>query len=173
MIAPAMPIDVRIDRRKKIVFATPRGLLTHEEMVAYQRDVWTRPEVAGYGELIDMTVVDRLDLRSPEQIFELAALSAQLDQDQPPSRMAIVATDRLHLALGKMYRASREANPSHRREIEIFPTQEAARDWLRARPPAPEAPGRVPDPKPARRPRLRKGGRTDSPAALKGRRRRP
>ncbi|HXX93221.1 MAG TPA: hypothetical protein VEN81_06275 [Planctomycetota bacterium] len=170
-----MPIDFRIDRRRKLVLAIPRGLLTHEEMVAYQKEVWTRPEVAGFDELIDMTFVDRLDLRSPDQIFELAALSAKLDLGQPPSRMAIVATDRLHVALGRMYRASREASPSHQREIEIFPTIEAARDWLRARPrsPAEKTPLRAAGPRASRRPGAPKGGRPASAGPLKGRRTRP
>ena len=133
-----MPIDHHVDRAKKAVVATPRGTLTHEEMVAYQRAVWSRRSLAGYDELIDMSGVDRLDLRSPGQVFELAALSATMDAGKPRSRLAIVASDKLHAALGRMYRASRTQEPSNRREIEIFPTVEAAWKWLRAgkRPPA-------------------------------------
>jgi hypothetical protein len=126
-----MPIDYRIDRRKKIVTVTPRGTLTHEEMVAYQTKVWSRSDVGGYAELIDMSVVDKLDLRSPDQIFELAALGAKMDAGNPLSRMAIVATDKLHAALGRMYRASRTEHPSNQREIEVFGTLEDALKWLR------------------------------------------
>jgi hypothetical protein len=128
-----MPIDFRIDRRRRLVLVTPRGLLTHGEMVAYQEEVWTRPDLSGYDELIDMTEVDRLDLRSPTQIFELAAQSAGMDAGKPRSRMAIVASDRMHAALGNMYRASRSENPSNRREIEVFPNLQDALCWLRPR----------------------------------------
>ena len=130
-----MPIDYRIDRRKRTVFVTPRGLLTHAGMVAYQEEVWTRSDVSGYDELIDMSVVDRLDLRSPDQILELAARSAGMDAGKPRSKMAIVATDKLHAALGRMYGASRKESPSNRREIEVFQSLDAALAWLRPRKP--------------------------------------
>jgi hypothetical protein len=134
-----MPIDYRIDRRRKTVVVTPRGRLTHGEMMAYQKEVWTRPELRAFNELVDMSVVDRLDLRSPNEIFKLAALAAGMDEGKPQTRMAIVASDRLHAALGQMYRASRTGHPSNRREIEVFPNLEEALDWLRPKKQPPEA----------------------------------
>jgi hypothetical protein len=152
-----MPIDYRIDRRRMLVLVTPRGLLTHGEMVAYQGEVWTRPELSGFDELIDMSNVDRLDLRSPDQIFELAALSAGMDSGKPRSKMAIVASDRLHAALGALYRASRAESPSNRRDIEVFPDLEAALDWLR----------------PQKRPSRQGEGRGPAGRKVTGRRTRP
>ena len=129
-----MPIDKRIDRRRKIVFVTPRGLLTEEDMVAYQTEYGTREDLEGFDELFDMTVVDRLDLRSPQQIINVARLSAGHAAGKPPTRMAIVATDKFHAALGQMYRGFRNEDPSSSREIEIFPSVEDALGWLRKKP---------------------------------------
>jgi len=50
-----MPLAHRIDHRPRLVIARASGTLTDEEVFAYQKDVWSRPDVAGYDELVDMT----------------------------------------------------------------------------------------------------------------------
>jgi hypothetical protein len=125
-----MPIDVKIDPELRLVVATPQGMLTHEEMVSYQRQVWSDPEMAGYQELVDMSQVDRLAFESPARVKELAALSAGMDDPKASTRMAIVASDDLYFALGRMYQAYRELNPSSTRKVEVFRNREAALRWL-------------------------------------------
>lgn len=126
-----MPIDARLDSGKRIVFATPRGKLTHEDMVSYQKRVWSRPGVTGYDELIDMTEVDTLEFEAPAKVREVADLSASTDGKRSRSRIAIVARDKLHVALGRMYREYRNSRPGARAEVRIFPGVEDALRWLR------------------------------------------
>jgi hypothetical protein len=126
-----MPIDVRIDPKLRIVFATPRGTMTHEDMVDYQQRVWSRRAMTGYDELIDMTEVDRVAFESPMKVMEIAELSADSDVKRSRAKIAIVAQNKLHIALGRMYQAYRGLSPGARATIQIFPTLEQAMGWLR------------------------------------------
>lgn len=111
--------------------ATPRGTLTHGDMMAYQKTVWSRPSVRGFDELIDMSEVAGLDFESPQDVLELAALSATMDDSKKRTRLAIVAADKLHHALARMYRAYRDQSPRTSREVEIFGSLDEALKWLR------------------------------------------
>jgi hypothetical protein len=55
-----MPLAHRIDHRLRLVLAWASGTLTDEEVFAYQKEVWSRPDVAGYDELVDMTAGQRV-----------------------------------------------------------------------------------------------------------------
>jgi hypothetical protein len=43
-----MPLAHRCDHRLRLVLAWASGTLTDEEVFAYQKEVWSRPDVAGY-----------------------------------------------------------------------------------------------------------------------------
>ena len=57
-----MPIEHEINHEHRLVVAKGRGILTNRDVLEYQHGVWSRPELAGYNELIDMTGVERIDL---------------------------------------------------------------------------------------------------------------
>lgn len=135
-----MPIDVRIDRRRKIVRATPRGTLTLQDMTFYQKSIWSNPDVRRFGELIDMTEVADIAYETPFDVLKVADLSAEMDDPKHVGKTAIVASDKLHLALARMYQAYRDQNPRSRRKIEMFRTLDEALEWLR---PAPRKSPRV------------------------------
>ena len=130
-----MPIDYRIDAKSRIVFAMPRGTMTHADMVAYQNEVWSKRSVTGYDELIDMNGVDRVAFESPMKVMEIAELSAESDPKRSRSKIAIVAQNKLHIALGRMYQAYRSLSPQSKAAIRIFPAVEKAMRWLRPRRP--------------------------------------
>ena len=96
-----MPIDFAIDHERRLVTAKARGTLTHEDILGYQKDVWSRPEVNGYDELVDMSQVAKIDLQSIERVREVAKLSAGMDTSSSASRFAIVATTEEALAFLK------------------------------------------------------------------------
>ena len=52
-----MPIRYRINRRRKLMVAGPFGTLTGKDLFAYQREVWSRADVAGFSEIVDLTRV--------------------------------------------------------------------------------------------------------------------
>ena len=86
-----MPIDYVIDHDRRLVLARGHGTLTHEDVFGYQREVWSRPEVNGYNELVDMSQVVHIALQSVEGVRELANLSAGMDARSSASKFAIVA----------------------------------------------------------------------------------
>jgi hypothetical protein len=119
-----------IDHTHRIVRVKAEALLTAEEMFAYQREVWSRLDVAGYDELIDVSGVERIVGPSPTRIAELADLSARMDSQASPSRLAIVVPDDFAFGLGRMYQAYRATNPSSRKEVAVFRSPVEAVRWL-------------------------------------------
>jgi hypothetical protein len=74
-----MPIEYRIDHGRRLVLTKGRGTLTDADVFGYQRDVWSRPDVAGYSELMDMGEVMHIAVPSHDRVRELAKLSAGMD----------------------------------------------------------------------------------------------
>jgi hypothetical protein len=72
----AIPIEYRIDHERQLVLARGCGTLTDEDVFGYQREVWSRADVVGYKELIDMSDVDHIALPSANRVRDLAQLSA-------------------------------------------------------------------------------------------------
>ena len=67
-----MPIKYQIDREKRLVVATPEGLLSDADMFEYQRTVWSQAELKGYNELFDVTGVTQLESVTEERVADLA-----------------------------------------------------------------------------------------------------
>jgi hypothetical protein len=67
-----MPLAHRIDPRLRLVLVWASGTLTDEEVFGCQKDVRSRPDVAGYDVLVDMTAVA---LPSIGRVLHLAAIS--------------------------------------------------------------------------------------------------
>jgi hypothetical protein len=124
-----MPIDFRIDHPRRLVVARGRGVVTFQELVEYQSAVWTRPEVAGYDELVDMTAAEDFAQPSTEKIRELAALSAVMDGTRP-TKFAIVAPRNLAYGLGRMYQTYRSLEGHGTKEVTVFRTMGEALTFL-------------------------------------------
>ena len=124
-----MPIEYQIDHSHRVVFAKGVGALTSDELFAYQRDVWSRPDVAGFNELADMSEVQDIVQPTSERIRKLANLSASMDISTP-SKFAIVAPQALPFGLGRMYEMYREMNEHSTKEVRVFRTREEALEWL-------------------------------------------
>ena len=126
-----MPIDYQIDVARRRVVATAHGTLTDSDVFDYQRAVWSRPEVAGFDEVVDMRAVKIVELPRPggERLRELAGTSASMDA-ATSSRFAIVAPDDLAFGLGRMYAAYRGVDPRSTKEVHVFRTMEEAVAWL-------------------------------------------
>ena len=115
-----MPIEYRIDHDRKLVVAKGRGTVTDPDVFGYQRDVWSRNDVAGYDELIDMSEVEHIAVPSVNRVCELASLSATMDAVSPASKLAIIAPENLAFGLGRMYATYRELDPRSRKRVEVF-----------------------------------------------------
>jgi hypothetical protein len=125
-----MPIEHRIDHSRRIVVTRVTGTLTDDEVFAYQREVWSELQVAGYDELIDMTDVEHVALPSPDRIALLASVSAEMDARTPTSRLAIIAPRDFEFGLGRMYAAHREMDRRSTKRVSVFRTRSEALAWL-------------------------------------------
>jgi hypothetical protein len=115
-----MPIDHHIDHVRRLILAWGQGILTDEDVFGYQHEVWSRPEVAGYDELVDMSAVEQIALPSVGRVRTLARLSASMDPSSPSSKLAIVAPDDLAFGLGRMSEAYREGNAQSTKRVGVF-----------------------------------------------------
>lgn len=125
-----MAIDYRIDETSRIVFAVPRGTFTPEDLEAYQKGVWSRPELKAYHELVDMRQVERVEYGSAWKVREMAGLAASMDDSGAPTRLAIVAESDPHFGLARMYQTFREVHPKSTREVRVFRSYDEALRWV-------------------------------------------
>jgi len=125
-----MPIEYQILPRTRLVKARGYGVFTYDDVFGYQREVWSRPDVAGFDELIDMTAVERIELPSADGVRQLAALSASMDDPGTASKFAIVAPQDIAYGLGRMYEAHRALNVKSSKQVGVFRTMPEALAWL-------------------------------------------
>ena len=125
-----MPIAHRIYHEHRLVIAAAYGVLTDEDVFGFQNDVWSRPDVAGYNELGDMTYIEDIDIPSIHRVQDLAMTAAEMDPTDTTSRFAIVAPEDLGFGLGRMFQAYREMAKESRKEVGVFRTLEEAFAWL-------------------------------------------
>jgi hypothetical protein len=125
-----MPLEYEIDADARMVVTRGFGAVTAEDLFRYQREVWSRPEIAGFDELVDMTSVEQIVDPTPEGVRELADLSASMDVQSSPSRFAIVAPDILSYGLGRMYEVYRGMNEHSTKSVAVFRQRDEALRWL-------------------------------------------
>jgi hypothetical protein len=125
-----LPIEFSIDHERRLVLAKGRGTFTDEDVFSYQREVWSRPEVSGYNELIDMSEVKQIALPSIERVRDLAKLSASMDAEKTASEFAIMAPSDLAFGLGRMYEMYRDLQERSTKQVAVFRTLKEALEFL-------------------------------------------
>lgn len=128
-----MPIEYQIDHDRKLVLAKGRGIMTDQDFFGYQREVWSRDDVAGYDELVDMSEVEHIDLQSSDRVCQLASLSADMDAASPASKLAIIAPQDIAFGLGRMYATYRELDTRSRKRVAVFRSREEAFAFLESK----------------------------------------
>lgn len=143
-----MPIKFHIDRDRRIVFGRLVGKVTVPEMFEYSHDVWARPEVVGFDEVIDTNGTNEIEVATPTVLRSLAAKSVALSAAVPRGRLAIVAKQQVQFGLSRMYEAYRELEPGRTQEVGVFRTLAEASAFLGIDVTA-SAPPEEPPPEPA------------------------
>jgi hypothetical protein len=116
-----MPIDYQIDHSHRLVIARGRGVFSDADVFEYQRTVWSRPDVAGYDELVDLSAVEQIALPSSDRVRDLAWFSATMDTPRE-SKFAIVAPSDYAFGLGRMLEAYRRSEPHSTKKVGVFRT---------------------------------------------------
>lgn len=125
-----MGITYTIDHDQRLVFARGEATMTSEDIFRYQNEVWSRPEVRGYNEIIDMNGVTQIVQPSPEGMRSLAQLSASMDAGTAGAKFAIVAPKDLAFGLGRMYETFRAMTPQSTKQVQVFRSLTEALLWL-------------------------------------------
>jgi hypothetical protein len=125
-----MPIEFSIDHEKRLVRAKGSGTLTDEDVFSYQREVWSRAEVAGYNELMNMSDVKQIALPSMDRVRDLAKLSASMDIAKSESKFAVVLAADLAFGLGRMYEMYRDLQAQSTKQVGVFRTLGEALEFL-------------------------------------------
>ena len=125
-----MPIEFTIDHARRLVTATARGMLTGQDVFGYQRTVWSRADVQGYNELLDVRVVEGIDIASVDNMRALAQLSASMDIPATSSKFAIVATSDEAFGLSRMYETYRHLEDKSTKQVAVFRTLTEAYAYL-------------------------------------------
>jgi hypothetical protein len=115
-----MPIEYSIDHARRLILAKGHGTFTDADIFGYQREVWSRPDVNGYDELIDMSEVKYIALESTGRMRQLAELSAKTDSRSRAAKFAIVAPDDIAFGLGRMYEAYRSVDVRSTKQVSVF-----------------------------------------------------
>ncbi len=110
--------------------ASGHGTFSDADMYSYQLDVWSRPDVAGYNELMDMTDVKHIALPSVGRMRQIAELAAKMDVLTTKSKFAIVAPDDLAFGLARMFASFRGSDERSTKEVGVFRSQAEAFEFL-------------------------------------------
>ena len=125
-----MPIEYRINHARRLVVARGSGTLNDEDVFGYQHEVWSRPDVEGYDELVDMTDVEHIALPYADRVQDLARLSASMDTRYRASHLAVIAPSDTAFGIGRMYQTYRELDPHSTKQVGVFRTREEALAFL-------------------------------------------
>jgi hypothetical protein len=128
-----MSLEYQVDHDRRLVLCEAHGTLTAEDIFRYQQEVWSRTDVVGYDELVDMSDVDPSIVTSPAAMRELAQLAAGMDPLTGQSRFAIVAPQPALFGLGRMYGTYREMNDRSTKQVGVFRDRAEAAEWLARR----------------------------------------
>jgi len=127
-----LPITFEVDSARKTVFAQATGVLTKEDIFAYQNALQTSTELMYFNECVDLSAAADVTDATDENMMELAGLAVQLDDPAQPTRLAIVVNSDLHYGLARMYEAYRSMQPKSVRQVSVFRSREEALRWLEA-----------------------------------------
>ena len=126
-----MPIDYRIDQDQNRVYASAHGTMTTEQLFDYQKKVWSKKEVAGMDELVDLTNVEGMAVGAAG-MQSFVDLASSLALSIPPGRLAIVASGDFEYGLSRTYKEHREKRGAGAREVGVFQTLEDAEAFLKS-----------------------------------------
>ena len=125
-----MPVEYHIDHDQRMVQVRAYGIVTVQDFITYQREVWSRKDVVGYNELIDASQLQKALDFNGVHLQEVAVLASSMDLTKEITRLAIVATDNFAYGLGRMYETYRGLQKGNTKQVAVFRSVEDALKWI-------------------------------------------
>jgi hypothetical protein len=119
-----MPVFYKIDKERKLVLSTGRGVFNKHEALTHQERLLADPDFdPSYSQLLDFTHVTQVDLTAADvQQWALRNIFS------PHSRRAFLVSNDVAFGFGRMFEILREA--AGERGIRIFRDLGEALDWV-------------------------------------------
>lgn len=125
-----MPLHTWIDPRRRLVAAHGTGFVADTDVFLYQTTIWTRPDVAGFDEVVDMGDVADIRVDSPTRTEDLARVASAMDSWYAGARLAVVAATEPVFALAQQYAQLRQQHGKGQKRVGVFRTRGEAEEWL-------------------------------------------
>ena len=123
-----MPLEVRIDPERELIYAGGKGLVTDQDLLGYIREYLLEEALSGYDEFFDFSEADLLDL-TYTGLAEVASAAAATDSETKPTKIAVLVSEASGMGLSRMYQVLRE-DKGGSRKIRLFWDREECLDWL-------------------------------------------
>ncbi len=123
-----MPLEVRIDPERELIYAGGKGLVTDQDLLGYIREYLLEEDLSGYDEFFDFSEADLLDL-TYTGLTEVASAAAATDSETKPTKIAVLVSEASGMGLSRMYQVLRE-DKGGSRKIRLFWDREECLDWL-------------------------------------------
>lgn len=125
-----MAIEYCIDDERQLLLMKGLGTLTTEDIQAYQREVLSRSDLAGYSELLDLREVRNIVLTTIGKIQLFMQASKGMNSASGDTRLAIVASPDESFGLGRIYEIYRKLRGKSTEESGAFRSMEDALAFL-------------------------------------------
>lgn len=129
-----MPVSYTVDSKLRRIVARAAGAVGEQDLIAYQKEIGSRPDLVGYDEILDATQTDSLLDINFSGLKRVADLAASMDAAGKPPRLAIVANRDMIYGLGRMYEAFRETAAHTNKQVAVFHSRQEAEAWLASPP---------------------------------------
>ena len=123
-----MPLEVRIDPERELIYAGGIGLVTDQDLLGYIRDYLERPDLSGYDEFFDLSEADLLDLTTTG-LADVASAAAATDSETKPTKIALLVSEASGMGLSRMYQVLREDQGGNRK-VRLFWDRGECLEWL-------------------------------------------
>ena len=125
-----MAIQSIIQRDSGIVQTTCTGIITIQDIIEYQEDIWINGNVTGFHEIFNAQEGDFSGLSMPD-VFEISQHAIQINKNISESKLAFVVHPGEQEKMVKFYSSTQEINSDSHRTIRAFHQLADALSWVR------------------------------------------
>ena len=125
-----MAIEFGVDNQQRLLLLKGLETLTVDDIVAYLREVVSRPDVVGFNGLVDLTGAKDIVIGMMGKIQLFGQISKSLDGRWSSSRLAIVTSGDDRFGLDGLYATFQGLKPASAKQVSIFRNMDDAMQFL-------------------------------------------